>query len=132
MTLASGDLTTLAAVKAYLGSPPSDAILSRLITAISGLVTATLNRSFLTPRSYTRQFDGTGTRALVIPEWPLLNLASLTISGTVIPIAPQATGTQSFNQPFGYRFQPWDGLPPGDPAIVELLGFNYMMGRQNV
>jgi hypothetical protein len=86
----------------------------------------------LVTRAYVEQYDGTGTQALVLPNYPLTTLTSLVISGTSIPLALQASGTQSFNQPFGYRFQKWNGIPPGEPAIIELLGFAYWMSRQNV
>jgi hypothetical protein len=96
------------------------------------MILSYLNRPFLLPRSYAEQYDGTGTQALVLPNYPVTTLSSLVISGTTIPIAPQGSGISTFSQPFGYRFQPWSGIPPGDPAIVELIGFSYGFGNQSV
>lgn len=134
MTLANGDLTTLAAAKAYLTNAPSDAVLSGLITRISRMIQGTLNRSLLVPKTYTEQYNGTGTQMLVLPHWPLTTLTSLKISGVLIPIAPQLDDVNSPppNVPFGYRFQPWNGLPPGNPAVLELVGYWFYGGHQNV
>jgi hypothetical protein len=131
MSLAGGDLTTLAAVKGYIDSAPPDTVLSGLVIRVSRLMLSCLNRPLLVPRAYTEQFDGTGTRQLMLPNWPLLSLISLTISGTVVPISPQAT-PGAFGVPFGYRFQPWNGMPPGDPAAVQLVGTRFHHGNQNV
>lgn len=132
MTLVAGDLTTLAVAKGYIDPLPSDPIVAGLVTRISAMIRSTLNRSYLFPRTYTRQFDGTGTQQLVLPDYPLISLASLTISGVSLSIAPQLNDSVSAFPPFGYRFQPWDGLPPGMPAMVELVGTAFWSGRQNV
>jgi hypothetical protein len=59
-------------------------------------------------------------------------LASLLISGTPVSLAPQSSDSTASTAPFGYRFQPWDGLPPGMPAVVELTGIWFYSGRQNI
>ena len=134
MTLLAGDLTTLATAKSYIEPLPNDQILSGLITRISSMIRSTLNRSYIYPRAYVRQFDGTGTQQLVLPEYPIIGstLTSLTIGGVVINVSPQPTDQTSSLPPYGYRFQPWDGLTPGSPAVVELLGTYFWMGHQNV
>jgi hypothetical protein len=134
VTLLAGDLTTLATAKGYIDPLPTDAIVQGLITRISAMIRSTLNRSYLFPRQYTRQFNGTGTQQLVLPDYPVIGstLAALTISGCSISLAPQAGPTVSAFPPYGYRFQPWDGLPPGNPAVVELLGTSFWSGEQNV
>jgi hypothetical protein len=132
MTLASGDLTTLATAKVYVDPLPSDLILQGLITRVSMMIRSTLNRPFLLPRKYIRQFDGTGTQQLVLPDYPLLSLSSLVIYGVSIYIAPQPNDSISAFPPFGYRFQPWDGLTPGMPSVIELVGTWFKSGRQNV
>lgn len=133
MTLLAGDLTTLATAKGYIDPLPSDAIVQGLVTRISAMIRSTLNRPYLFPRQYMRQFDGTGTQQLVLPDYPLLSLASLIVSGTTISLAPQlGVTTPPAAPPFGYRFQPWDGLVPGMPAVVELVGTAFWSGHQNV
>jgi len=132
MSLASGDLTTLAAVKEYISNPPSDKVISALIGRISVQIRSILNRNLLVPVTYTQQFSGQGTRQLVLPEWPLLGLSSLKVSGIVVPIAPQINDPNPPSVPYGYRFQPWNGVPPGQPAVLDLIGLSFCRGFQNV
>jgi hypothetical protein len=136
MSLATGDLTTLATLKAYVVNPPADTVLSGLITRISRFVHGQLNRHLLVPKTYTQQFDGSGTRQLILPEWPVISLSSLSIGGCAVPFAPQPTQSPppapNVSPYFGWRFQPWDGVPPGEPASLELQGISYYGGRQNV
>lgn len=133
MSLATGDLTTLATAKAYLASPPSDALLSGLITRMSRVVLSYLNRPLLIPHSYVEQYNGHSTTALVIPNWPLLSLTSLLVAGTAIQPAPQDSDVAVASNPYGQRFQAWDGVPPGVPAVIELVGGAYYIGgNQNV
>lgn len=131
MSLATGDLTTLAAVKSYITAPAADAVISGLITRISGHIRAAMNRGILVPTTYTQQFSGQGTQQLVLPEWPLLSLTSLKIDGLPIPVSPQVDDPSSFNVTYGYRFQPWSGVPPGNPAVLDLIGYSFRGGLQN-
>lgn len=133
MTLASGDLTTLADAQAYLNATIPAAILSPMITRLSRSLQSYLNRGLLVPKTYVQQFNGTGTTGLVLPEYPLLSLNSLTISGASTSIAPQSGSDVTPANPVGYRFQPWDGVPPGNPAVLELVGgSSYIFGNQNI
>lgn len=131
MTLAAGDLTTLATVKAYAGTQaPADPVLSGLISRISMMIRSDLNRQFLLPRDYTLAFNGTGTRQLVLPDWPVLSFSSLYIGGASIT---QAQDNSIYADAYGYRFLPWDGIPPGNPLVLELSGGAYYYpGQQNV
>lgn len=132
MTLKSGDLTTLANAKAYMANPPGDPIITSLITRISAHIRAVLNRNVLVPTTYVQQFSGQATKQLVLPEWPLLSLTSLAVSGISVPISPQVDTDVSPAVPYGYRFQPWNGVPPGQPAVLDLVGLNFLRGWQNV
>ncbi len=133
MSLATGSLTTLATAKAYVTPLPSDPVLAGLITRASMFVRSAINRPILIPKTYNEQFDGTGTTQLVLPHYPLLNTPTLTVTGVSIKIAPQANSPSPPNVPYGFRFQPWNGLPPGNPAVLELVGgAYYLFGRQNV
>lgn len=135
MSLSTGDLTTLPTAKSYISPVPSDAILAGLITRISRMIQTVINRSLLVPKNYTQQFNGTGNTNLVLPNYPLIGsqLTSLTISGQAMLIAPQSSDISPPANPFGYRIQPWNGLPPGNPAVVELVGGAFFYyGNQNV
>jgi hypothetical protein len=133
MSLASGDLTTLADAQAYLGATIPASVLSPMITRLSRSLQSYLNRGLLIPHTYLQQFNGQGTRSLVLPEYPLLQLDSLTISGVSTSIAPQVGSDVTPTNPVGYRFQPWDGVPPGNPAVLELVGGSvYLPGNQNI
>lgn len=136
MSLSSGDLTTLATAQSYVQPLPSPTVLQGLISRVSMSVRNYLNRPLLVPTAYTEQYDGTGTQQLVLTHYPLIGptLTSLKISGVSVPIAPQI-GTPNPpppSCPWGYRLQPWNGIPPGSPAVVELVGFSFLYGRQNV
>jgi hypothetical protein len=89
-----------------------------------------LNRTSLLPRAYSEQFDGTGTAQLVLPNYPVLGLPTLSVSGQSISQAAQEGDGPGFC--FGFRYQPWNGIPPGNPAVLELVGTRYWGGRQNV
>lgn len=133
MSLVGGDLTTVLACQTYLDSSPAAPILSGLVTRISAMVRSAINRNFVYPRAYSQVFNGTGTNALVLPEWPLLSVSSLSINGSALSLSPQPTVQQSFSLPYGYRAPIWDGLPPGAPSVLELTGGAfYIGGNQNV
>jgi hypothetical protein len=136
VTLKAGDLTTYADAGGYLAAPPSQAVLSGLISRVSRMILGYLNRATILPRAYTEQFNGTGTTALVLPHWPLIGpaLTQLVIGGVSIPLAPQPiVNSTTPGVPFGYRFQPSSDIPPGSAANVELVGGAYFLrGNQNV
>lgn len=139
MSLATGDLTTYANAQAYVagfnGLSATNPLITGLVTRISRMIQTKLNRSLLIPQAKVQQFNGTGTNSLVLPDWPVIGatLTSLTIGGAVINIAPQPNDPATVSVPWGYRFQPQSGLPPGSPAVVELVGGAYYYpGNQNV
>lgn len=132
MSLSSGDLTTLYTVKQYMVAPPSDAILSGLIARISRTILTVLNRPILIPHTYVQKFNGTGTRNLVLPMWPILELTSLVVSGIELLEAPQPSETNAISFAYGWRFQPWNGIPPGEAVNLELIGSSFLGGLQNV
>lgn len=135
MSLAMGDLTTLSNVKAYIANPPSDTVITSLITRLSRNITSVLNRGLIVPKTYTQQFSGQWTRQLVLPNWPLLSISSIYIGGVNLPISPQVYQVNSGAQGspcYGYRFQPWNGNLPGSPAVIDLEGAVFYGGLQNV
>jgi hypothetical protein len=118
--MATGDLTTLANVKAYL-SPPltttaDDALLTRLVTAASQFIQSWLNRA-IASTSYTETRNGTGGTRLFLRKRPVTAVAALTIDGVAIaPSAPPPLGA-------GYLF---------DDSSVYLIGHCFAKGAQNV
>lgn len=90
--MTTGDLTTLPNAKAWLGVGTSgdDALLTRLVTAASQYIQAWLNRS-IASASYTDTFDGTGKTKLMLGNYPITAVASVTVDGTAIPASTGPT-----------------------------------------
>ena len=133
--MAASDLAALADVKIWLAGSSGigssdDALLSRLITDVSGAITAYLGRPSLIPHALTERLDGNGRTRLFLPQYPVLQVASLAIDNVSISAAvPPSAGAP---HPRGYLLEPWDGLPPGRPQALDLFEMVYRPGRQNV
>lgn len=87
--MATGDLTTLANVKQYsaITIATDDALLTRMISALSTFVQTWLNRTIaLAP--YTDVINGVGGQKVQFANYPVTAVSSLTIDGQVIPAAP--------------------------------------------
>lgn len=123
------DLTTLAAVKAWLGLPaaagPSDVTLSSLITAASRTIYAALGRPGLLPQSYTETLD-LNSRRVYLRQWPAIQVSSVLWRGVAIP--PDAN--PDLDASMGYALQPADPAPPGRPQAIDVFGPFYRPGRQ--
>lgn len=94
------DLTDIDSLKAWLGLPagagPSDGLLSRLITAASGLVVGYLGRD-LAPTSYTEVYDGAGAPWMLLRQAPITAVQSITFCGkTITTAADPVAGTPGF------------------------------------
>ena len=118
--MATGDLTTLANVKAYL-SPPltataDDALLARLITASSQFIQSWLNR-IIAVASYSDTRSGSGGMRLFLRNRPVLSVTSVTIDGAAIPASGPTPNAA------GYLF---------DDSSVYLIGYWFTKGVQNV
>jgi uncharacterized phiE125 gp8 family phage protein len=114
-------LATLAQVKEYIGNSADntdDALLTRLITAVSELIERSSQRVF-GQATYTETRNGTGGRFLVLNNRPVTAVSSLTINGITIP---QST---SFTV---------DGWVVESPWKVTLRGYSHRFdeGVQNV
>jgi hypothetical protein len=125
------DLTTLAAVKAWLGLPatagPNDATLAALVTAASRSIYAALSRTGLLPQSYTETLD-LETRRVYLRQWPVLQVSSVLWRGIVIPPDSNPDPEASI----GYALQPGEVAPPGRPQAIDLFGSFYRPGRQSL
>jgi hypothetical protein len=129
--MAAGDLTTLANVKAWLGAgvqplpTTDDALLARLVTAASSFVQNWLGRQ-IASQAYAETMDGNGDTAMLLRQWPVTSVASLTIDTITIPASSPAPSGN------GYLLQPWDGMSEAGPQQLALVGYAFHRRRQNV
>lgn len=114
-------LTTLAAVKEWLGIPAdqtqSDTGLVRVINAASQFIIGYLNRDGFSPRSYTENFRGTGKASQLLRNWPVLSVSSVDV------------GSSTFSASTFNGAQPGSGWVLSDPRMsnqsVELFGSSF-------
>jgi hypothetical protein len=102
------NLTTLAKVKAWLGIDPGlttqDVILNDLIAACSAAIESYLNRTLLAT-DHVEWYDGTGSNVLVLKNWPVNSVASVSYEGV----------EYSINSPTDFRTR---GIRWGKDMIV--------------
>lgn len=125
--MAARDLCTLADVKTWIGvaTNDADAKLSPLIPQASAAILAELNRGGLLTTTYTERRDGTGGDELVLKNWPVLSVASVTIDGTVIP--ESLDGIQA-----GWMLDDAGPAPPGRYQSIVLVSYRFTRARRNV
>jgi hypothetical protein len=120
-------LTSLANAKAWLGIATStdDVLLSRLIAGASGLILGFLNRDTLLSTTRSETHSGIGSDRLMLRQWPVTAVASLSIDGVAIPesTSPQAVG---------WTCDLWDGVGPGGPSLLWLRGYRFTRGARNI
>ena len=125
------DLTSLAALKAWLGLPqgasPNDATLAALITAASRAIYAALSRPAVLPQSYSEVLDAEGQRVF-LRHWPVVRVTSVTLDGQAIPQA----GATSAPPAHGYLLRPDDVAPPGRPQSLDIFGRRAATRRQSL
>ncbi len=133
--MAASDLAALADVKTWLSGSSGigstdDALIARLITDVSGAISAYLGRPSLIPRAFTEQLDGNGKGRLFLQHYPVLQLDALVVDNVAVPAAPLPAAGAPHGR--GYLLEPWDGLPPGRPQALDLFDLAFRKGRQNV
>lgn len=133
--MAVSDLAALADVKAWLSGSSGigssdDFLLARLITDVSGAITAYLGRPSVTPRAFTERRDGDGKARIFLRHYPALAVSALVIDNDAVSAA--AAPAAGAAHPRGYLLEPWDGLPPGRPQALDLFGVSFRQGRQNI
>lgn len=142
--MATGDLTTLAAVKSWLPdmaqSTASDALLSSLITAASGFVADYLERDLLLA-DYVETRRGTGGQMILLRHYPIAAVQDVTFAGrTISQPADPVSGQGGFlfegqtlaligerfpsHAPVTVRYTAGYATPPAPvaQAVVELVG----------
>lgn len=147
----ASDLTTLQAVKLWAFGdgnaaawPQAGAALTALdnqlgvlITAASRAVLSKLQRPNISYRTVNEMRDGTSTPWLLLREWPVSSIGSLSIGAYTVPLRPALTGgpaaiASSPYGPYGYVLEPWDGNPPGKPQKLSVDGSYYCSGNFNI
>ncbi len=120
-------LTDLDSVKAWIPmtNTDNDALLTRLINQISGATLSNLQRPSLVRQSYPEIRDGTGSQVLLLRNWPVVSISSVTING--VTIQPSSSPSQA-----GYILQTWDGTSAGNPQSLVLRGYTFTRGLSNV
>lgn len=115
------DLTTVADVKSAsgigAGTSNSDAVLARLVTAVSSFIVEDTDRSFGAVLTVNEIRNGNGQSELFLAEAPIVSITSLTVNTT--PIAAQAA----------------DGKPGYfivTPSVLALYGYTFSRGKRNV
>ena len=133
--MAAGDLTTLAAVRAYLSTGQSpfpitdDALLAGLIAAASQYIQTWLNRQ-IASQDYIEVRDGSGGHTMMFGAFPVTAVTSLAIDGVAVPAippvnpaTPQVLTVGFFGGPAGYTFS---------PTVLGVRGYFFRRGIQNV
>lgn len=144
--MAASDLAVLPDVKAWLqaGAPAfttaDDAVISRLITSVSGMICSYLSRSAIVPRSIVERYDGLASARILLKNYPVLAVTQVLADGVVLAAGSYPNASAPGWPPSGYLFSPWDGLPPGKPQVLDAFGSSvtgvgysgFCRGRQNV
>ena len=125
----TGDLCVLADVKGWLniatGDTSTDAMLTRLISSCSNIITAWLGRDIV-QTTYTETYNGSGTSRLILNQFPVTAVTSLSIGGVVIPASTGPTV-------YGYTFDE-SGLyliNGNFPQVNWLTTFNNVFGMRS-
>ncbi len=131
------NLTTLANAREWQGASGtnSDAIFNRLIPAVSQQVYEYLQRDSFVSREVTDILDGTGGQSQFVKEWPVTAISSVIVGNQTIPESAPTTGGGSgsnVNWGYGYVWERWSGVAPGDPCCLSLRGGRFIQGPQTV
>jgi hypothetical protein len=140
-----GDLTTLMNVYNWLGTSgyqqPQGGQVAQVSSVLQGLITrwsqailSELERPWILPKTYVNEaYDGNGGDHQFLKNWPVTSLTQLAIGSRIIPPAPIVVGPPQPSSPgYGWRLEEWDGVPPGSPQEVSVVGIRYYMGKLNV
>jgi uncharacterized phiE125 gp8 family phage protein len=114
--MADQDLTTLEAVKAYLGVTVTadDAELTRLVTMASTVIAEYCART-LVETEHDEYYDGNSNSILPLLNTPITEVSSVTMDGSSL--------TASSNNGYGYLF---------DKLMIWLVGGAFTKGLRNI
>lgn len=118
--MAGTAFSTLQEIKDFCGitSSNNDAVLQLLIDSVEGALCSFCNRDALLLKTTEELRDGTGSSKLVLVEYPLETVASLTINGRLIPAAADDMSS-------GYFFK-------AGGRVLNLRGYAFDSGNRNV
>jgi hypothetical protein len=126
------DLTTLATAKGWLSitNNSSDAVVARLITAVSSSVLSYLQRPSFQSLEYIDRADGWGTNEMLLRQWPVTAISAVRIGTNLIP----QVGEDLSNPVVGWLFNFWSPPGPGQQAesTLALRGRSFVQGTKNV
>jgi hypothetical protein len=118
------DMTTVAAVDAYLnipvGNTPANTLIGTLITAASQFIISYCNRNFLS-QSYLENRDSSGQSEWLTLGYPIQSVQQVLMNGQVIP--PSGGWTANGPAPSGYNFGQWS---------IYIDGYLVPRGRKNI
>lgn len=111
------DLTTVANAKAWMGvkTTDDDALIARLIAAVSAYIQTWTNRQFA-QAAYNEVRDGNDGTLLAFADYPVSAVASVTVDKLAIPYAANPGDA-------GYRY---------DATRLWLTGYVFSRGQANV
>jgi hypothetical protein len=109
--MADNDLTTLNNALTWLGCSSDDAYgtLQRVITAVSTVMQNLIGRD-IRSMQHTEVFDGRGRTRIMMPDWPITAVASVTIGELLtcdVPARSSASPGYTFSDKFVYVDQPY-------------------------
>lgn len=130
------DLTTPAAVSAWMGNSTSDnaAQLVPLISACSRAILSSLDRPRILPQTYTELYDvDPSTRRVTLRNFPVVSVAAngVQLGPAIIQPMNPLTGQPiayppnlGYGMGYGYALEPdrWGGAPPGESQDILLMG----------
>jgi hypothetical protein len=126
------DLTTVAAVKAWLGdsSVTTNDQMQRTVTAVSRFILNYLSRSIL-PATHVERYDGLGgpSNRQMLKQWPVISIIQASIGNTLITAAPIPGPGSSYGS--GYLLSPGDD-DPGIQQFLDFPGWCLPRGSQNI
>lgn len=126
------DLTTVAAVKAWIGdtSTGTSDQMQRTITAVSRFILNYLSRSIL-PGTHVERYDGLGgpSNRQMLKQWPVISIIQASIGNTLITAAPIPGPGSSYGS--GYLLSPGDD-DPGIQQFLDFQGWCLPRGSQNI
>lgn len=124
-------LATLEELKAWLKASGTNftdadnALLNALLMRASNLIFEYISNSDVVKRAVEEVRDGTNSIGLMLREWPVLSISSLSINGVAINAATGATDT-------GYILAAWRGTGAGQPQMLKLRNKTFYEGIANV
>ena len=113
-------LTTLAAVKDWLGidTSDSDELLTRIIDAASQFALNYMNRGGFASQTFTENFRGNGKSSMLLRNWPVISVSSVGIGGSLVQASTLVQGGL-----------PSEGYTVSDardaPQSLELYGYHF-------